>query len=267
MAKRKRAAWIGAAWVLAAGGCTKVAGLDDGYHLQEGEGGAAGSTGTLSSTSATGGGGAPPAVAEMIDDMEDGDNAIHEAGGRKGYWYSFNDGTEGATQTPPAGAGADPFAMTELTPPRGQSTIGACTKGSGFTEWGAAIALDLLYVEATRMSYDGSAYRGITFWAKHAAGTQDSVKVLISDKSTTAEGGHCDPEATEMGCNDNWAGPIRLSEQWEQHVIAFEDMKVSGWGLAPLTETIDTTTMYSIRFQVAKDVDFDFCVDDIGFYE
>ncbi|AUX46738.1 uncharacterized protein SOCE26_082470 [Sorangium cellulosum] len=268
MAKRKRAEWLRAAWALAASGCTTIAGLDGDYHPPEGQGGASGSTGSLSSTS--GGGEVLPAVADMIDDMEDGDNAINDAGGREGYWYSFNDGTETAMQTPPAAPGeeAEPFTMTTLDPARLQSTTAACTQGSGFTAWGAAIGFDLNNPYGVKMPYDGSAHRGITFWARIAAGTADRVKVMISDGSTAPEGGHCDPDGIEPEmCNDNWADTLTLSDRWEQHAIAFEDLVQGQWGAEPLTPTLDATAMYSVQLLVDPSVDFDFCIDDIGFYD
>ncbi|WP_437670344.1 hypothetical protein [Sorangium sp. So ce131] len=247
---------------------TTGTGTDTGSGTGTGTGAGTGTGTTGATTSATTGGGEElPTISDLIDDMEDGDNAIRVVTGREGYWYSFNDETPDATQTPAAGEDADPFAMTALTPAREQSTKAACTKGSGFATWGAGIGFDLLSTDGVKAAYDGSAHQGITFWAKIAAGTEDSVKVMISDKSTTPEGGHCDPDAAEMGCNDNWARTITLTEQWQQFAIAFEDLKVGGWGLPPLTENIDATALYSIQFQVAQAVDFDFCIDDLGFYQ
>src|SRR5680860_338808 len=40
----------------------------------------------------------------MIDNMEDGDGALIPNGGRQGYWYTFNDESEEATQTPASDA-------------------------------------------------------------------------------------------------------------------------------------------------------------------
>ncbi|WP_437293527.1 formylglycine-generating enzyme family protein [Sorangium sp. So ce426] len=64
MAKRKRARWLWAAWAFTAGGCAKLAGLEDGYYvLEDGSGGAGageatgGGTGGVAGTGGSGGAG------------------------------------------------------------------------------------------------------------------------------------------------------------------------------------------------------------------
>ncbi|WP_437775114.1 CIA30 family protein [Sorangium sp. So ce1097] len=210
-------------------------------------------------TSATTGAGGGPQSIEMIDDMEDNDNAINAAGGRVGYWYSFNDGTEGATQNPPPdleGTGETPFTMTALEPARGQSTYAARSWGSGFETWGAGFGFDLSSVEGEKTPYDASAYTGITLWAK---GTT-SATVLISDPSTDPVGGSCTDEC------DKWSKSLALTEEWQQFTIPFADLKQGGWGTPATTDQIDATKLYSIQFQVGTDPEFDVYIDDLAFY-
>src|SRR5690242_15575186 len=47
-----------------------------------------------------------PANQSLIDSLEDGDGWIDEVAGRAGPWYTYSDGTAGATQSP---RGGDPF--------------------------------------------------------------------------------------------------------------------------------------------------------------
>ncbi|XYI03883.1 hypothetical protein ACMHYB_30635 [Sorangium sp. So ce1128] len=275
MAKR-RVAWMWAAWTLTTGGCTTLAGLDDSYHLVEGAGGASGATGSLSSASAAGGAGAGgdeavvPMDVELIDDMEDGDNAIDEAGGRFGYWYSYNDGT--GTQTPPVYSEEFPagFVPEALTPPRGESTMAVHTFGSGFTEWGAGVGFALNGPDMGLFPYDASGYSGIVFWTRLGdAGAATTMKVSISDKLSEPAGGICDESAGEgepNRCFDHWAYTARLGTEWAPIVIPFEELARDGTGAEPTAQAIDRAGLYAIEFRFAQGEDFDVYIDDVSFY-
>ncbi|WP_437679188.1 hypothetical protein [Sorangium sp. So ce131] len=271
MAKR-RAACIGAAWALTAGGCTTLAGLDDSYHLAEGAGGASGG---LPSASATGGAGAGggevvvPTDVALIDDMEDGNGAIAEAGGRAGYWHSYNDGT--GTQTPPVYTDEMPveFIPEALTPPRGQSTMAMHTFGSGFTEWGAGVRFALNRPDMAPLAYDASEYAGIVFWARLGdAGAATTMKIHISDKVSDPAGGLCDESGADEAnqCFDHWSYTARLGTAWAAVVIPFVELAREGWGAEPTAQAIDLAGLYAIGFQFAQGEDFDVYIDDIGFY-
>ncbi|WP_437708633.1 hypothetical protein WMF45_30715 [Sorangium sp. So ce448] len=218
---------------------------------------------TAASTSASTGAGAGPQTIEMIDDMEDNDNAILADGGRVGYWYTFNDATEGAMQTPPPdpeGTGAEPFTMTALEPARAQSMYAARSWGEGFTEWGAGFGFDLNSPEGVKASYDASAYTGITFWAKLGAGSGTSATVMISDPGTDPAGGACSDKC------DAWQKTFAATEEWQQFTIPFAELKQGGWGDPAGTEQIDAAKLYSLQFQIGKAPKFDLYIDDLGFY-
>ncbi|WP_437807507.1 hypothetical protein [Sorangium sp. So ce1078] len=231
---------------------------------------ASSSTGDAAATSTSAGTGGSDVVVpenlESVDDMEDGDNAIDDAGGRLGYWYSFNDGT--GTQTPAVSTEEAPveFLPEALTPAREQSTKAVHTSGSGFTMWGAGVGFDFSSAETGKEAYDASAYTGLVFWAKLGnADAVKSVKVMISDRSTTPEGGICVEGDEAAQCHDNWAKTVTLSDEWQAFVIPFEDLKQGGWGAPPATETIDTAAIYSLQFQTDKGTEFDYYIDDISF--
>ncbi|MGK3983102.1 hypothetical protein WME99_08680 [Sorangium sp. So ce136] len=243
----------------------------------DGGSGASGGTGSLStsattgagsttattgagSTTATTGTGSPPEDGPLIDDMEDGNNVIAEAGGRVGYWYVFNDETEGGQQVP---AAENRFAMTHLDPARGESTTAACSRGSGFEGWGAGFGFDLNVLSSgEKTAYDASGYTGIKFWAKVGPTSARTAKVMISDQSTAPEGGVC----TTTGCNDNWAKPLALTEQWKEFTIPFAALAQEGWGDPSATYAIDASQLYSIQLQFNTVPEFDLCIDDITFY-
>ncbi|WP_434041517.1 MULTISPECIES: hypothetical protein [Sorangium] len=276
---KRRAAWMWAAWTLTAGGCTALAGLDDSYHLVEGAGGASGATSGPSSASSTGGApgagtgggeGPGPMDVALIDDMEDGDGAIEEVGGRVGYWYSYNDGT--GTQTPPVYSEAMPvgFIPEALTPPRGESTMAMHTFGSGFTEWGAGVGFALNGPDMGLFPYDASAYSGIKLWARLGdAGAVTAMKVNVSDKVSEPAGGICDESAGEGDpnrCFDHWFYTAPLGTEWAEIVIPFEELTRLGTGAEPTAEAVDVTGLYTIEFRFAQGEDFDVYIDDISFY-
>lgn len=253
----------GAGTVTGAGGDTTSATTTTGAGEDTTSATATTGTGTdTTSTTTTGTGGGTPQGIDMIDDMEDKNNAILAAGGRGGYWYTFNDGTEGTQQPPPdpEGTGENPFTMTVLEPPRGESKVAARSWGSGFTEWGAAFGFDLNSPTGTKAAYDASAYTGVTFWAKIGPGSVNRVLFMISDQSTVPEGGIC------TKC-DNWQKQITLTEEWQQFNIPFADLKQGGWGDPAPTPQIDAAKLYSVSFQFGVDDEFDLYVDDIAFYK
>ena len=91
---------------------------------------------TASLVGCAGGGESGPVSGDLVDDLEDGDDAILDDGGRRGGWYTFNDETDG-TQSPP-GTGFVPSPGGA-----GDSAYAAGTSGGGFTEWGAGMGFDL----------------------------------------------------------------------------------------------------------------------------
>jgi hypothetical protein len=204
----------------------------------------------------------PPAGdADLIDDLEDGDDAIYEENGRLGGWYTFNDETAG-TQQPP-GSGFVPTAGGA-----GDSAYAAATTGGGFTLWGAGMAFDLNNPEAVgqtgaRGPYDTSVYRGIAFSAKGNA----DVRMAFETPGVTPvdRGGTCVPGPTEAeACDDTHGVAIALADEWREFEIPFSQLRQGGWG-QPVE--LDLTQVVAIMFVVAQDVDFDFAVDDVRFYE
>ncbi|WP_437897872.1 hypothetical protein [Sorangium sp. So ce124] len=283
----RRAAWMCAAWMLTAGGCTTLVGLDDSYHLggaggeagagaggEAGTGGEAGAgaggeAGTGGEAGAGGGEVVVPTDVELIDDMEDGDSAIDEAGGRVGYWYSFNDGT--GTQTPPVYSEENPvgFIPETLAEPRGESTMAMHTFGSGFTDWGAGFGFALNGPDGGRLAYDASAYSGIVFWAKLGdAGAATTMKVNITDKTSDPAGGICDESGEDVAnpCFDDWSTTTHLGAEWAPVVIPFEEFARGGEGAEPSAEAIDLTGLFAIEFGFTQGEDFDVYIDDVGFY-
>ena len=202
----------------------------------------------------------PPANEESIDDMEGGTGSISSTKGRAGAWYTYNDGTAGATQTPGV-----PFNPEKLATPRGTSKYAAHSVAKGFTTWGAGFGFNLNDKGdgdggSTKTLYDASAYTGITFWAKVSATSATKMRVNISTKSTDPTGGVCTPVDK---CSDHYGGDVTLTPDWVKYTIMFADMSQQGWGTA--AKTFETNMTYAVQMKFDKGQDFDVYVDDIAF--
>lgn len=191
----------------------------------------------------------------MIDDLEDGDPLILAANGRQGAWYTYNDESKGAEQLPPT-----PFEPTAGGP--GNSLFQAQTSGSGFATWGAGVGVDLNNEgdpdggDGIRMPYDASAYQGIVF---HARGTVPiRVKLLVEGVVAVDAGGTCEDE-----CDDAHGKIVPLSNEWAQYTVDFAEAFQEGWGLEA---AFDPATLMSVQFQVGAGMDFDYAIDQVGFY-
>jgi hypothetical protein len=203
----------------------------------------------------------PDAPSDLIDNLEDGDDAIDETNGRLGGWYTFHDDTPG-TQIPPE---------TGFTPTTGGadgSAFAAGTSGSGFTEWGAGMGFDLNNPEAVgqtggRGAYDASPYRSVAFKAKGNVPVRIALETLGVTPSD--RGGGCTPSTVEgMECEDLHGVLINLTGEWKDYEVEFATLRQGGWGLPVPFAAAEVT---AVLFQADKDLMFDFAVDDVRFYE
>ena len=215
---------------------------------------------------AGGGGGddepTPTGPMDLIDDLEDGDDAINESNGRMGGWYTFNDESTTGSQIPP-GSG-----FTTTTGGADGSAFSAGTSGSGFTVWGAGMGFDLnnptaIGLEGTRGPYDATRFTSIAFKAKGNVPIRVSLETV--GVTPTDRGGTCTPSTT-MGeeCDDLHGKPIDLTPDWQDYVVNFADLRQGGWGRNVPFAATDVT---AVLFQTDKDLSFDIAVDDIRFYE
>ena len=195
----------------------------------------------------------------VIDDFEDGDGGIIESDGRIGYWYTYNDETEGGTQTPASGANFEPI--------KGDAASGsyfAQTTGSGFTEWGAGFGFDFNNPgdERSRGVYDVSSYEGVTFMAKGNI----SIRVVLPTMAVIpqSQDGNCDEgDGSETLCDDAHGKDIPLSSEWKRYTIAFDEVAQQGWGTS---SSWDPSSVVGFQIQMAEGMDFDVAIDDLAFY-
>lgn len=204
----------------------------------------------------------PTGPSDLIDDLEDGDDAIDETNGRMGGWYTFNDESTTGNQIPP-GSG-----FTTTTGGADGSAFSAGTSGSGFTVWGAGMGFDLnnpaaIGMTGPRSPYDASRFTSIGFKAK--GNIPITVSLEVVGVTPTDRGGTCVPTMT-MGeeCDDLHGKLIDLTPDWQSYTVRFDEVRQGGWGLAVPFATTDVT---AVLFQADKDLSFDFAVDDVRFYE
>jgi hypothetical protein len=235
-----------------------AAGDGDGDTTGDGDGADAAETTGDGDGADSGDGGDPGGIEiepdNMIDNFEDGDGSLIPNGGRKGYWYTFNDESEGATQTPedvlPVGGGASGTAMA------------LHTTGSGFVEWGAGVGIDLNNAgggeeggNGIKEIYDVSAHTGVVVMAK--GNGQVRAMVQIQDTIPPEEGGTC-----MLDC-DPHGKVLLLSDEWQQFTLEFESLNQEGWGTPA---TWDPTKVVGLQFKVGANQEFDFWIDEVGFY-
>jgi hypothetical protein len=194
----------------------------------------------------------------MINDMEAG-TAIQTTSS-PGYWYTYNDQTAGAMQTPMVNG---TFNTAPIQPPRGDSHYGVHTTGSGFTGWGAGMGFN--FIGPKMSTVDASKYKGITFYGKGGG----SVRINVLTKATTPEGCVC--ASQPKGCYDHFSVLKTFTSDFTQFNIAWADLAQQGYG-APAT--FDPKTLMGVNFQSLNPSTtlpsptpyaVDFWIDDIAF--
>ena len=190
---------------------------------------------------------------DVIDDLESDTGSIIAVDSRVGAWFTYNDGTIGGSQSPLVGG----TFLPELVPgPDGADTLAAHTHGGGFTAWGAGMGFDLNNSGSTKATYDASDHTGIVFWAAGTAPVR--IKLLTSATTLMSEGGDCTGT-----CGDNHGKIVTLTNQWQEHAVAFSELTQENWGAKA---EFDAATVIGIQFQIQKNTPFDVWIDDVAFY-
>jgi len=197
-----------------------------------------------------------PANVGIISDGESNSNQINTIKGRGGYWYTFVD-PNGSTITPTAGSQGGTFAMSPGGANGSKYAAHMTGQVGGADTVYAGMALNFVDPKGT---YDGTAYKGISFWAKIGPGSTPNVRLKIPDTNTDPDGKVC------KECFNDFGADLKLTGEWKQFVFPYASLKqLKGWG-SPHTAGIDSSQMYGIQFQVNdKGAPYDVWVDDIEF--
>jgi hypothetical protein len=162
-----------------------------------------------------------------------------------GSWFTFNDKTATGTMTPTS-TGDFQSALQN----------GAIhTKGTGFTEWGGGIGMNLVGAQMLQPA-DASKYKGIRFKASGST----PLHFGLATQATMPEFGKC------KQCYDHFATDIMdLSDKPKEYAFTWAKLRQAGWGSpkAPL----DPRTIVGLNFTSKGPTAWDFTIDDVGFIE
>ena len=268
--------------LLAASGCSSTA--DYSPPAPGSDGGLDGAAGARGDAGVDGAAGRPPLVAAavncpdsggpvdptaLIDDMEAGGYAILMEGGRNGTWWAGGDAVS-------PGAAIDPNgnAVSEVIPGGGRcgSLRAMHVTSHGFTSW-AQLSASMRYGSVDGgasglLPYDAHIRTGVTFWARIGDTSENKVRLSVSDKYSRPEGGICDASAsatTSTACYDTFGVDLRpLSQTWTEYRVPFGGLGQRGFGLPE--PSLDTSSIYTIQFDLYPNEIVDFWLDDISFY-
>ncbi|HEX2672201.1 MAG TPA: hypothetical protein VHM25_15080 [Polyangiaceae bacterium] len=180
----------------------------------------------------------------LIDDFEDGDDAIRPLEGRAGFWRW------------PREIDAPGTAPALIPVPRPDATRGnrlaQHVKGGELLDWGATIEFDF-----RPACYDASQYAGVSFQARgpgriYFAARERSVIPI-------AEGGSCLSD-----CHNPHVAKIELESGFRTYQVRFAELRQRGLGKPPL----DTHRLHSLAFLIRpEDTPYDVWVDDLRFLQ
>jgi hypothetical protein len=191
---------------------------------------------------------------DLVDDLEDGDGLLPRACERSGGWYTYDDGTAAGKMTP---ASTVVFTPSDIPGGREGSTRAARLYGSGFTVTGVGLGFDFT---ASRVPYDISAYRALSFYARIGAGTTNKVRLTFPDHDTDADGGVC--TTSPRGCEDHFGYALTtLSATWQRFEVPFASLGQEGWGY--VAASFDPKRVFGAQFQIDQNTTFDLWVDDV----
>jgi hypothetical protein len=180
----------------------------------------------------------------LIDDFEDGDDAIRPLEGRAGFWRW------------PREIDAPGTAPALIPVPRPDATRGnrlaQHVKGGKLLDWGATIEFDF-----RPACYDASQYAGVSFQARgpgriYFAARERSVIPI-------AEGGNC-----QSDCHNPHVLKVELESGFRTYQVRFAELRQRGLG-KPL---LDTHRLHSLAFLIRpEDTPYDVWVDDLRFLQ
>lgn len=191
----------------------------------------------------------------LIDDFEDGDDAILPNEQRRGFWRWVRE-TDAPGTAPallpiprPAGAAGRPLGSAAA---RGapRNALALHVAGGRLSDWGAAIEFSF-----RPACYDASRYEGVSFLARGPG------RIYVAPREVSvipvAEGGTCERE-----CHNPHVQKVDLDANFRPYEVRFDEVRQRGMGKPPL----DAKRLNSLAFLIrAEDTPYDVWLDDVRF--
>lgn len=196
---------------------------------------------------------APPGTDLLISDFEDGSAQLATVGGRSGVWSLGQDYTRSDKATVAISPGCSV-----------QGYRAGHFEDLGFGGWGANWTAYFVPQPAADASptpppvtYDASAYSGISLWAAFGGDNPAffAVRIGIVTIDTAWNSPVCNP------CSDHYFVKPTLTGQWTRYDLLFDDMKQGGVGNPKVAMKRDQ--MVGLMIWPAQG--FDLWIDDVRF--
>jgi len=180
--------------------------------------------------------------APLIDDFEDGDDAVLPLDGRAGFW-------RWAREIDAPGTAPALIPLPRRDAARG-NRLALHVKGGLLVDWGATVEFNF-----RPGCYDASNYAGISFQARGPG------RVYLAPREVgvipIAEGGICDHD-----CHNPHVAKIDLESAWRVYQVRWADVRQRGAARPPL----DPTRLHSIAFLIRpEDTPYDVWLDEVRF--
>lgn len=195
----------------------------------------------------------PPGKLALIDDFDDGDSVAAFEPEREAYWFTIIDDTEGTLE--PSGEFlpvADGY--------RGSKS--AHVSASGFSDWGAALAVNLSHKTALRCPFNASGFAGLRFVARGHGRIR--VQLGMPEVVEKEFGGKCD-SAAGQACYDNHGIFITLEEDFTRYELPWEKLMQRGFGDAV---AFNPKTIMMLHFSMEPaDLPVDLWLDQVELWD
>lgn len=180
----------------------------------------------------------------LIDDFEDGDDAIRPFEGRVGFWRWPRE-----IDAPGTAPALIPVARPDAT--RG-NRLAQHVKGGQLLDWGAAIEFDF-----RPACYDASNYVGVSFQARGPGRIYFAARERFV--IPIAEGGSCQSE-----CHNPHVAKIELESGWRTYRVRWNELRQRGIGKPAL----NARALHSLAFLIrAEDTPYDVWLDELRFLQ
>jgi hypothetical protein len=183
----------------------------------------------------------------LVDDFEDLDDLLTVVDGREGGWYTYDDGTDGVSQS-----------MTVAVSPAGSNALHVV--GGPFDQYsGMGFVPRWTETGAEHCSYDASYYSGIRLWIAGEGG----VRLALQNPAvrTVSMGGGCPDDSS---CYDSHGFDLDLNPGGTYYDLPFAEAMQAGWGLD--AGPFDPSAVFVIELQFPSGTVYDVWVDDVSFY-